>query len=156
MVMSIVNYSAFSFVNLPLYLHNKLHKLIMSVARWSNISYDFKVKTKFILQKANLLDEYQIMAISSYRLIRGIVNSHHPKNIYDLLDMPTRNCKSIAIIPNLRGKHIMCSYFNIGVRLFNQVPPNLSLQHSRKLKHEVREYMCYGQRARDMLLRCRS
>ena len=128
----------------------------MSVARWSNITYDFKVKTKIILDKANLLDEYQLMAISSYRLIKGIVQSHHPKNIYDLLVMPTRNCKDIAINSNLRGKHIMCSYFNIGVRLFNQVPPKINFNNSRKLKHEVRNYMCYNQRAHDMLLRCRS
>ena len=67
--------------NLPLYLRNKLHKILMKSARSAIGNYCYKKSTSYILNKCKWLNINNMIKYSSLVFIHNIIKNKKPKSI---------------------------------------------------------------------------
>ena len=152
-IVSVINYSAFSFVSLPQLYLNKLHKLLMLTARWILNSYCFKISCKNIYLQADLLDENQLIATSVYRFNHRLVNYKLPSCLYNKLTFPKRTCQDVAY--KFKGNAFLKSYMNLGLRLFNKVP-HVNTNSNLAFKTSLKASMSRPGAALELVRNCRA
>ena len=134
-----MRYSSFTFIALPLYYHQKLHKLLIQTAHWVNNTYDFKKSTNYIFSNANLLDASQLIVISSFQFIYRIVSTEIPSRLYSQLTFPKRTCNKITI--KNKGKHNVSSYFSLSLKVYNEISPEILFVNKGTIKDSLMHWV---------------
>ena len=111
----------FSYIQLPQYQRNKIHKVIMLSVRLCKNSYGFKVRCSKMLQEFNIPSMSQLLYKSAmYFMIRLLVNKC-PTELYKMLKLPSRQCKGICLNTLPKSPYaVKHSIFLILINLFNK------------------------------------
>jgi len=139
-IISHINYSAFSFTNLPEYMYKKLHHLILSTARWARGNYGFRVKCADILREFNMLDEHCLVALAAFKMFSNITKTGSPQPIFEEINIPRRAASKIS--PRhwpktafVRKNFYFYSHFNI----YNNMPLKIKSLEMSKLKTQAKK-----------------
>ena len=129
-VLSRLNYMSLCYINLPAYHLNRIHKLVMSCARISRNSFGYKIRCSDILNEFKMLNHQQLLFKSAFGFIFKLINNKQPSELYDMINMPTRNCKNVT----LKKQFISCA----NARKINILPSLVHLynEHHRAIKSE--------------------
>ena len=137
-VLSRLQYMAFSYVNLPEYVIQKVRKLIMGSARFCRGNYGFRISCQDILSEFQLLSAKQFLYNLGLNVIEKIIQNKKPELIYNMIKKPDRSCKDLRMLrPPISSNISKINYLPKLLLFFNSLPSNFKTLDSKKLRKLV-------------------
>ena len=127
--------------NLPLYLRNKLHKILMKSARSAIGNYCYKKSTSYILNKCKWLNINNMIKYSSINLLHNILNKNEPKIIINMLKINRRSVVDINTKYIPQSRELKSFFIYKSLKLYNAIPKELKHLETNKFKKALKKYI---------------
>ena len=127
--------------NLPLYLRNKLHKILMKSARSAIGNYCYKKSTSYILNKCKWLNINNMIKYSSINLLHNILNKNEPKIIIGMLKINRRSVVDINTKYIPQSRELKSFFIYKSLKLYNAIPKELKHLETNKFKKALKKYI---------------
>ena len=124
--------------NLPLYLRNKLHKILMKSARSAIGNYCYKKSTSYILNKCKWLNINNMIKYSSINLLHNILNKNEPKIIINMLKINRRSVVDINTKYIPQSRELKSFFIYKSLKLYNAIPKELKHLETNKFKKALK------------------
>ena len=126
--------------NVPQYLTNKLHKILMTAARCAIGDYCFKKSNKYILNKCKWLSVKNMITYSSLIFIDNIVRCNKPKSIMQIYrkNRFERHKATLSLNKNPRTKRYSKFFIYEHTGTFNNIPMEIKIKSRNIFKREIK------------------
>ena len=138
LVLSKLEYLAFTYVSATEAQLNRLHKVLMTSARLIFGSYGFKVSCDKILKTTQLLTLRRICRTEAVKFINGVMHNRKPLLIYSLINMPNRLTAPIYPKYLPRASKFRNFYFYKMLKYFNELPLTYRNISVKKFKRQLK------------------
>ena len=129
--------------NVPQYLTNKLHKILMTAARCAIGDYCFKKSNKYILNKCKWLSVKNMITYSSLIFIDNIVRCNKPKSIMQIYrkNRFERHKATLSLNKNPRTKRYSKFFIYEHTGTFNNIPMEIKIKSRNIFKREIKYWI---------------
>ena len=131
--------------NVPEYLNNKLHKILMKAARAAIGDYCFKKSTSYILGKCKWMRIKDMITYSSLVFINNVIKNKKPKSILNIYKT-NRFIRHKAEISNTnipKNKKYSTFFLQQHTTTYNKIPSEMKEKSIKTFKKELKLWICH-------------
>ena len=112
-----------TYISLPQYILNKIHKLVMASGRLCYGSYGYKERCSKILRTNNFLTYSQLMYKAVAKLTLKLAHYKQPISLTEQVYFPDRQCKPVRLVfPPSTAFTRKYNYLNKIWSIYNELP----------------------------------
>ena len=132
--------------NISEYGKTKIHKIVMTSARFVIGQYGFKWSCKKILDRCNWPNEEDMIKLSSLKFIHTILKTSTPTLIHNYFKLPNRSCSEITLklVPKTKisRKFFLYKY----LKNYNNLPSEIKTLNKVKFKFHAKFYVMHNRK----------
>ena len=139
-VMGKMNYMLPIYNNIPKYLYNKLHKILMKSARCAIGNYCFRKSTSYILSKCKWMTIDQMITYSSLVFIHSVNKHKKPKGVLNIYrnSRYNRHKANISVSYTPKNQKYAKLFIQEHTNTYNKVPAEIKEKSNKIFKNELK------------------